>query len=108
VRPLTYGGKAVSEDVINSVLAFWATYVASVAAVAVALAAFGLDFTTAATGAATAVSNVGPGLGPIIGPVGHFGSLPDGAKWVLSFAMLLGRLELFTVLVLLLPRFWRD
>jgi trk/ktr system potassium uptake protein len=108
VRPLTYGGRAVSEQDINSVLAFWATYVASVAVVAFALGAFGLDFTTAATGAATAVSNVGPGLGSIIGPVGHFAPLPDGAKWVLAFAMLLGRLELFTVLVLFLPRFWRD
>ncbi len=108
VRPFTYGGRTVSEQDVGSVLAFWATYVASVAAVAFALAAFGLDFETAATGAATAVSNVGPGLGPIIGPVGHFASLPDGAKWVLSFAMLLGRLELFTVLVLFLPRFWRD
>jgi len=108
IRPFTYGGRTVSEEDINSVLAFWATYVATVAAVAIALAAFGLDFETAVTGAATAVSNVGPGLGPIIGPVGHFAGLPDSTKWVLALAMLLGRLELFTVLVLLLPRFWRD
>jgi trk system potassium uptake protein TrkH len=55
----------------------------------------------------TALSNVGPGLGPIIGPAGHFGDLPEAAKWVLSVAMLLGRLELFTVLVLATPLFWR-
>ena len=55
-----------------------------------------------------AIGNVGPGLGPIIGPAANFASLPDGAKWILAFEMLLGRLELFTVLVLLTPRFWRS
>ena len=57
--------------------------------------------------AITAVANVGPGLGPIVGPAGTFASLPDGAKWLLSAAMLIGRLELFTVLVLFAPSFWR-
>jgi trk system potassium uptake protein TrkH len=71
------------------------------------LGLLGLDFLTAASGAATAISNVGPGLGPRIGPAGTFATLPDAAKWLLSFGMLLGRLELFTVLVLLLPSFWR-
>ena len=61
---------------------------------------------TSASGAATALSNVGPGLGETIGPAGTFASLPSAAKWVLSFAMLLGRLELFTVLIIFLPRFW--
>jgi trk system potassium uptake protein TrkH len=68
---------------------------------------FGLDFLTSASGAATAVANVGPGLGDTIGPAGNFGPLPDGAKWLLSLGMLLGRLELFTVLILFVPRFWR-
>jgi trk system potassium uptake protein TrkH len=68
----------------------------------------GLDYVTALSGAATAISNVGPGLGDIIGPAGNFSTLPDVAKWLLSAGMLLGRLELFTVLVLFLPRFWRD
>jgi trk system potassium uptake protein TrkH len=63
---------------------------------------------TALSSAATAVSNVGPGLGQIVGPAGTFTDLPTGAKWVLSFAMLLGRLELFTVLVLFRPEFWRS
>ena len=67
----------------------------------------GLDFITAISGAATAISNVGPGLGPIIGPSGTFTSLPDEAKWLLSFGMLLGRLELFTVLVMFAPSFWK-
>jgi len=71
------------------------------------LGVLGLDFITATSGAATALSNVGPGLGPIIGPSGNFASLSDPAKWVLSIGMLLGRLELFTVLVLFSRSFWR-
>ena len=74
---------------------------------ATALSLFVLDFLTSLSGAATSIANVGPGLGPVIGPSGNFSSLPDGAKWLLSAAMLLGRLELFTVLVLFLPAFWR-
>ena len=66
---------------------------------ALALTLVGLDWVTALTGAATAVCNVGPGLGPIIGPAGNFASLPDSAKWLLSLGMLLGRLEILTVLV---------
>ena len=67
----------------------------------------GLDWVTSLTGAATAVCNVGPGLGNIIGPVGNFSTLPDSAKWLLTVGMLLGRLEILTVLVLLFPAFWR-
>ena len=67
----------------------------------------GLDFLSAASGAATTLSNVGPGLGEIIGPNGTFAPLPDMAKWVMSLAMLLGRLELYSVLVLFMPAFWR-
>ena len=74
---------------------------------ALGLALLGLDWVTALTGAATAVCNVGPGLGPIIGPVGNFATLPDSAKWLLSLGMLLGRLEIVTVLVLLTPAYWR-
>ena len=62
---------------------------------------------TAISAAASAVANVGPGLGPVVGPVGNYASLPDAAKWALSFGMLLGRLEVFTVLVLFTPAFWR-
>lgn len=76
------------------------------AAPTIALMAPRLDFLTSASGAATALANVGPGLGEIIGPAGNFASLPDSAKRLLSFGMLLGRLELFTVLILFVPRFW--
>ncbi|NQD96526.1 potassium transporter TrkH, partial [Pseudomonas sp. CrR25] len=61
----------------------------------------------ALTAAATAVCNVGPGLGPIIGPAGNFSSLPDSAKWLLTAGMLLGRLEILTVLVLVTRTFWK-
>jgi len=74
---------------------------------AIALSMIGLDPLTAWSAAGTALANVGPGLGPIVGPAGSFQSLPDPAKWILSAGMLLGRLELFTVLVLFLPSFWR-
>ena len=68
---------------------------------------FNLDFLTAFSASASAISNVGPGLGDIIGPEGNYSSLPIGAKWILSFTMLIGRLELFTFLVILSVTFWK-
>jgi len=102
-----YNRSPVPEDVPLAVMSFFAMFGLSFSILAIALGLMGLDFLTAISGAATAISNVGPGLGSTIGPAGNFQSLPDAAKWVLSFGMLLGRLELFTVLVLLLPQFWR-
>lgn len=104
---LLYNGRRLPEDVPFSVVAFLALYMATIGMFTVVLCAMGLDLVTALSSAATAVSNVGPGLGPIVGPSGTFADLPSAAKWVLSFAMLLGRLELFTVLVLFRPEFWR-
>ena len=102
-----YNGKPIPEGVSSAVLGLFFMFFAVFAVTAGALALHGLDFVTALSGAATAVTNVGPALGPIIGPSGTFAPLSDSAKWVLSAAMLLGRLELFTVLVLFLPSFWR-
>jgi trk system potassium uptake protein TrkH len=102
-----YGSKPVNDQLLGSVLAFCFIYFASIAALALGLSMFDLDFITALTGAATAISNVGPGLGPVIGPDGNFSSLPDGAKWLISFGMLLGRLEILTVLLLFTPMYWR-
>jgi trk system potassium uptake protein TrkH len=104
----TYNKKPIQEGVSEAVMAFFFMYALSVAFLAMLLGLTGLDYVTALSGAATAISNVGPGLGDIIGPAGNFSTLPDVAKWLLSAGMLLGRLELFTVLVLFLPRFWRD
>jgi trk system potassium uptake protein TrkH len=102
-----YNRKPVPETVSESVMGFFFLYILCFSALAVMLSFIGLDFITATSGAATAISNVGPGLGPIIGPAGNFDSLPASAKWLMSFGMLLGRLELFTVLVMLSPSFWR-
>ena len=67
----------------------------------------GLDFVTSISGAASSISNVGPGLGDVIGPNGNFSYLSNFSKWILSIGMILGRLELFAVLVLFIPSFWR-
>ena len=108
VVTLIYNRRRLPEDVPFSVVAFLAIYMTTVGVFTVVLAAQGLDLTTALSAAASAVGNVGPGLGDIIGPSGNYSSLPATAKWVLAFAMLLGRLELFTVLVILRPEFWRS
>ena len=102
-----YNRKPIPDPVADAVMSFFFLFGLSFAIVAVGLAALGLDSLTAMSGAATALANVGPGLGDIIGPAGTFAPLPDAAKWLLSGAMLLGRLEFFTVLVLLTSRFWQ-
>jgi len=102
-----YNKRPIPDAVARAVMGFFFLYMVSFAILALALGLLGLDFITAVSGAATAISNVGPGLGEIIGPSGTFTTLPDAAKWLLSAGMLLGRLELFTVLVLFSPAFWR-
>jgi trk system potassium uptake protein TrkH len=102
-----YNRKPIPEAVSEAVMGFFFLYMVCFGLGAMALSAMGLDMITAISGAATAISNVGPGLGEVIGPAGNFDSLPEAAKWLLSFGMLLGRLELFTVLVLITPAFWR-
>jgi len=108
VVTLTYNRRRLPDDVPFSVVAFLAIYLATVGLFTVILTGMGLDLVTSLSAAAAAVGNVGPGLGDIVGPAGNYSGLPNSAKWVLSFAMLLGRLELFTVLVLLRPEFWRS
>ena len=88
-------------------VAFVLIFILSFSAIAVALSLMGLDPLTALSASAAAIANVGPGLGPEIGPSGTYAGLPTQAKWVLSFGMLLGRLEFLTVLVLFAPSFWR-
>jgi trk system potassium uptake protein TrkH len=102
-----YNRRPVTDDVIQSVMNFFFLFIITFAILAFGLAATGLDFVTAVSGAATAICNVGPAMGSTIGPDGTFASLSDTAKWLLSAGMILGRLELFTVLVLFLPSFWR-
>lgn len=107
IFPRSYGGKPLTDEVVGSVVVFFAVFFVCYSGFTIALMAMDLDFITSASGAVTALANVGPGLGSIIGPAGNFSTLPDGAKWLLCFGMLLGRLELFTVLMLFVPRFWR-
>ena len=88
-------------------MAFFTMFMLSLGVLAAMLGAMGLSPITAISGAATALANIGPGLGPEIGPSGNFAGLPDGAKWLLSAAMLIGRLELMSVYVLFTFVFWR-
>jgi len=104
---LSYNNMPVTADVQISVAVFSTLFFMSIALGTVALSALGLDFLTSLSASATALANVGPGLGDMVGPAGNFAGLPDAAKWLLAMGMLLGRLELFTVLVLLHPGFWR-
>jgi trk system potassium uptake protein TrkH len=102
-----YNRHRLDEDIVRSILTFSFFFTITIATLALALTLCGLDWITALSGAASTVAGVGPGMGPIIGPAGNFSSLPDSAKWLLTIGMLLGRLEILTVLVLLLPAFWR-
>lgn len=102
-----FNRRPIADDVAIAVIGFLFAYVLCFIVLALALGVFGLDFLTSLSGAATAISNVGPGIGEVIGPLGNFAPLPDAAKWLLAAGMLLGRLELFTVLVLFMPSFWR-
>lgn len=108
VFALKYNGRTVPEEVPYAVSAFFYLYVGTWAALSLGLGLAGCDLITATTGAATALGNVGPGLGDVIGPTGNFSSLPQSAKFMLTVGMMLGRLELFTVFVLLSRRFWRS
>jgi len=102
-----YNGEPISDDVTTSVLSYFFIFGICFAVLSMALNMVGLDMVTALSSAATAMANVGPGLGPIVGPSGTFQPLPDTAKWLLAAGMLVGRLEVFTVMVLLMPAFWR-
>jgi trk system potassium uptake protein TrkH len=104
---IRYNGRVLDDDVANSVVAFVLIFILSFSVVAVSLSLMGLAPITALSAAAAAIANVGPGLGPEIGPTGTYAALPDRAKWVLSFGMLLGRLEFLTILVMFSPSFWR-
>ena len=105
---IKYDQSAVDEKFIASIVSFIYFYIVIFFILTALLSLTGLDFITAISGAATSISNVGPGLGPIIGPNGDFSSLPDLSKWILTVGMILGRLELFAILVLFLPSFWKN
>lgn len=103
-----YNNRPISQEISASVMSFIILFGASFSLLAVILSFYGLDFVTAMSAAAQSLANVGPGLGPEVGPAGNYSGLPDGAKWWLATAMIVGRLELFTALVLLTVTFWRN
>ena len=103
-----YNNQKISDNFINSVIIFIFTFLFIFMIIAMLLSISGLDFITSISGAASSISNVGPGLGDLIGPNGNYKDIPDISKWILSAGMLLGRLELFAVLVLFFPSFWRS
>ena len=105
---LKYDQNSVDNKFIASIISFIYMYLVIFFTISALLSLTGLDFITSISGAATSISNVGPGLGSIIGPNGNFSSLPDVSKWILSLGMILGRLELFAILVLFLPSFWKN
>ncbi len=106
VIPVRINGKAVSPDTVYNILAFFVLFLSIFALGTIAMALIGLDFMTALGAVATSLGNIGPGLGNV-GPVDNFAMIPSAGKWLLSLLMILGRLELFTVLMLFTAYFWR-
>src|SRR5690606_25814149 len=107
ILPVRFNGKALRNDIVFNLLGFFILYMLSFIIGALVLAALGLDFVSAIGGSAASLGNVGPAFG-VLGPINNYYVLPDAAKWWCSFLMLIGRLELFTVLILLTPFFWRN
>lgn len=105
ILPIRIGGRPVDDRVVEAVWGFFSVYLISLVIMTLALQATGLDFVTSFSAVAACINNLGPGLGDV---AAHYGDLSDQAKWILSFAMLLGRLEIFTLLVLFTPTFWRQ
>ena len=104
---IKYDKNNIDDKFMSSVISFIFLYILIFFILTAILSLTGLDFITSISGAATSISNVGPGLGEIIGPNGNFSSLANSSKWALSLGMILGRLELFAILVLFIPSFWR-
>ena len=103
-----YNKKPIPDTVAESVMGFFFLYILAFAIISCLLGSLGLDFITSISGAASAIGNVGPGLGEVIGPTGTFNSIPDLGKILLCFGMILGRLEIFAILVMFSPSFWKN
>ena len=104
---LKYNNSKVEDKLIASIISFIYLYILIFFVLASLLTLTGLDFITSVSGAASSLSNVGPGLGNEIGPNSNYSGLPDQSKWLLSVGMILGRLEIFAILIIFLPSFWR-
>jgi len=106
VTTLKIGGKPVPQDILSSIWGFFILYVGLFITATLIMASLGLDMISAFASVAASIGNIGPGLG-MVGPVKNFFHIPEFGKWVLIFCMLLGRLEIYTVILLLTPEFWR-
>ncbi|MFW5730748.1 MAG: potassium transporter TrkG, partial [Desulfonatronovibrionaceae bacterium] len=106
VRPVKLGKTLVKEEVLSSVVGFILMYILLMGLASLFVAASGVDFTTSVTSVLACISNIGPGFGHV-GPASSFAHLPLAAKWILTLCMLLGRLEIFTIIVLMTPDFWK-
>ncbi|MCB9641118.1 MAG: TrkH family potassium uptake protein [Myxococcales bacterium] len=106
VKPVKIDGRAVPEEVLSSVAGFFALFLFVMGVSTLALTWYGMNLLSAFTAVAACIGNIGPGF-DAVGPYQNFGFMPIGAKWILIFCMLLGRLELYTVLILFVPQFWR-
>ena len=107
ILPVRYNTKAVQQPIVFNILAFFILYMLSFIVGVLVFSWLGLDFQTALGGAASSLGNVGPALGDL-GPTENYANLPAAAKWWSTLLMLIGRLELFTVLILFTPFFWRN
>lgn len=107
VNPMRYDGRSVGQDVVDSVIVFFTLFILTFGVLAVVLGLTGLEFKTAVTASWTAVANIGPVFGPEVGPTGAVHGFPTSAKWLMMAGMLVGRLELLSVYVLFMRRFWR-
>ena len=107
VLMMRFNGKSVTENTYNSIMGFFFMYIIIFILASISLSFFNLDFITAFSASASAISNVGPGIGDIVGPSSSYASIEAGAKWILAFTMLIGRLEIFTILVLFSFNFWK-
>ena len=107
VLSVRYGDRVVDDGTQRAVVLFVAAFFVLWLVLSILVSATGVDIISSITGVLSSLTNVGPGLGPVIGPVGNYAPLPDAAKWLLSLAMLLGRLEILAVLVIFTPVFWR-
>ena len=106
VIPVRFNGRAVPQDIIHMIMAFFLFYILIFFAGTFIMTLLGLDFDTAIGATIASLGNIGPGIGAV-GPVDNYSALPNAAKWLSAFLMLLGRLELFTVIILFSPSFWK-
>ena len=104
---IKYEKNNIDDKFMSSIISFIYLYIIIFFIITALLSISGLDFVTSISGAATSISNVGPGIGENIGPNGNFSQLSSSSKWILSLGMIMGRLEIFAILILFIPSFWR-